>query len=136
VTALDTSVVVAAFATWHELHDAAAREVTPSAVVPAHVVAETYAVLTRMPAPFRLDGDVVADYLRRQWHDRIIAPDAALHGRLASKAASREIMGGSVYDALVGLTAAKHREQLVSMDVRAERTYRALGIEYRLIGLD
>ena len=32
------------------------RAVTQEAVIPAHVVTETYAVLTRMPAPFRMDA--------------------------------------------------------------------------------
>ena len=54
MTALDTSVVIAAFSPWHEAHAAARRVVTPDAVVAAHVVTETYAVLTRMPEPCRI----------------------------------------------------------------------------------
>ena len=67
MTALDTSIVIAAFAPWHEAHRAARRAVTPEAVIPAHVVTETYAVLTRMPEPFRMDARLVADYLAQQW---------------------------------------------------------------------
>ena len=69
MTALDTSVVIAAFAPWHESHEAARHAVTPDAVVPAHVVTETYAVLTRMPEPFRMEAATVATYLARQWAD-------------------------------------------------------------------
>ncbi|MGV1007695.1 MAG: PIN domain-containing protein [Dermatophilaceae bacterium] len=48
----DTSVVVAAFLSWHEQHEQARqallRDVT---AVPAHVLAEAFNVLTRLPAP-------------------------------------------------------------------------------------
>lgn len=134
MTALDTSVVVAAFSPWHEAHDAARRAVTADAVVPAHVVTETYAVLTRMPEPFRLDAATVADYLTRQWGGRVIAPDAGLIESLSATAAAAGITGGGTYDALVGLTAQSFGHELMSLDLRAERTYRSLGVAYRLLG--
>jgi predicted nucleic acid-binding protein len=133
VTALDTSVVIAAFAPWHEAHTAARRAVTPEAVVPAHVVMETYAVLTRMPEPFRMDAATVAEYLARQWGGRVIAPDAELCGSLTTAAATAGVTGGGTYDALVGLTAHSFGHELLSLDLRAERTYRTLGIAYRLL---
>ena len=133
MTALDTSVVIAAFAPWHEAHAEARRAVTPDAVVPAHVVTETYAVLTRMPEPFRMDASTVAAYLNRQWGGRVIAPDAALYESLTTAAARARVMGGGTYDALVGLTAHSFGHELLSLDLRAERTYRALGIDCRLL---
>lgn len=42
-------------------------------------------------------------------------------------------MGSSKYDALVGLTAHRFDHQLLSLDLRAERTYRSVGIGYRLL---
>ena len=133
MTALDTSVVIAAFAPWHEAHTAARRVVTAGAVVPAHVVTETYAVLTRMPEPFRMDASTVAEYLARQWGGRVIAPDADLYGSLTAAAATAGVIGGGTYDALVGLTAHSFGHELLSLDLRAERTYRFLGIAYRLL---
>jgi predicted nucleic acid-binding protein len=133
VTALDTSVVIAAFAPWHEAHAVARREVTPEAVVPAHVVTETYAVLTRMPEPFRMDAATVAAYIARQWGGRVIAPDAELYESLTTAAATAGVTGGGTYDALVGLTAHSFGHELLSLDLRAERTYRTLGIGYRLL---
>jgi predicted nucleic acid-binding protein len=133
VTALDTSVVIAAFAPWHEAHAAARRAVTPDAVVPAHVVTETYAVLTRMPEPFRMDAATVAAYLARQWGGKVIAPDAELYESLPAAAATVGVLGGGTYDALVGLTADRFGHELLSLDLRAERTYRSLGISYRLL---
>ena len=41
--------------------------------------------------------------------------------------------GGGTYDALVGLTAHSVGHELLSLDLRAERTYRSLGIAYRLL---
>jgi len=133
VTALDTSVVIAAFAPWHEAHAVARRAVTSDAVVPAHVVTETYAVLTRMPEPFRMDAATVAEYSRRQWHGRIVVPERGLYESLTATAAAVGVTGGGTYDALVALTAAASGHELLSLDLRAERTYRALGIRYRLL---
>ena len=104
MTALDSSVVIAAFAPWHEAHAAARRAVTLDAVVPAHVVTETYAVLTRMPEPFRMDATTVAEYLTRQWGGRVVAPDAEVYESLTAVAAAAGVTGGGTYDALVGLT--------------------------------
>lgn len=106
---------------------------TPDAVVPAHVVTETYAVLTRMPEPFRMDSAVVAEYLSRQWGGRVIGPDVDLYEELPAAAVRAGVMGGGTYDALVGLTAHSCGHELLSLDLRAERTYRALGIAYRLL---
>lgn len=133
MTALDTSVVIAAFAPWHESHTAARQAVTPEAVIPAHVATETYAVLTRMPEPFRMDAQTVASYLAGQWGGRVIAPDAELYESLTTAVAAAGVMGGSTYDALVGLTAQRFGHRLLSLDLRAERTYRSLGIDYCLL---
>lgn len=133
MTALDTSVVIAAFAPWHESHAEARHAVTLGAVVPAHVVTETYAVLTRMPEPFRMDSATVATYLSRQWGGRVIAPAAEVYESLPAAAATGGVTGGNTYDALVGLTAHSFGHELLSLDLRAERTYRSLGIAYRLL---
>ena len=133
MTALDSSVVIAAFAPWHEAHSVALRAVSPDAVVPAHVVTETYAVLTRMPEPFRMDAATVAEYLARQWGERVIVPDAELYESLPTAVAVAGVTGGATYDALVGLTAHSHGHELLSLDQRAERAYRSLGIAYRLL---
>ncbi|HPY23738.1 MAG TPA: PIN domain-containing protein [Mycobacterium sp.] len=133
MTALDTSVVIAAFAPWHDAHTPARRAVTPDAVVPAHVVAATYAVLTRMPAPFRMDAATVAEYLQRQWGGRVITPDVGVYESLIEAAPAAGVTGGGTYDALVGLTARRFGHELLSLDLRAERTYRTLGIPHRLL---
>ena len=87
----------------------------------------------RMPEPFRMDAATAADYLSRQWGGRVIAPDADLYASLPVTAVAVGVSGGGTYDALVGLTAHHHGHELLSLDLRAERTYRSLGIAYRLL---
>lgn len=43
------------------------------------------------------------------------------------------IEGGTVYDALVGLTVAEAGTMLLTRDVRAIETYRRLGVETELV---
>lgn len=52
-----------------------------------------------------------------------------LRGRLAALG----IVGGSVYDALVGQAAAANGRILLTRDRRAVRTYRSLEVEYRFV---
>ena len=47
--------------------------------------------------------------------------------------ARASVMGGRHYDGLVALTAQAHERTLISLDLTAERTYRLLGIQYRLL---
>lgn len=51
MTAVDTSLVVAAFASWHERHEAARRAMDGGVRLIEHCALETYSVLTRLPAP-------------------------------------------------------------------------------------
>ncbi len=61
---VDTSVTVAAFLSWHERHAMARTAVLSGIVgVPAHVLAETYSVLTRLPAGHRVSADAAMAYL-------------------------------------------------------------------------
>lgn len=76
-----------------------------------------------------MDAATVAEYPARQWGGRVIAPDADLYASLTATAAT----GGGTYDALVGLTAHSFGHELLSLDLRAERIYRSLGIAYRLL---
>jgi len=63
---------------------------------------------------------------------RLILPSdqrAELLGRLVDSG----VVGGRVYDALIGLTAAAHAEPLSSCDRRASPTYRHLGVDTELV---
>jgi predicted nucleic acid-binding protein len=124
----DSSVLVAAFSTWHAQHAealSAAREVRS---LIAHAELEAYSVLTRLPEPFRLSAADVASYLRAQFPgERLVLPARARRG-LVERLADAGIVGGRVYDALIGLTARAHDLPLLTCDARAARTYHALGV--------
>jgi len=53
--------------------------------------------------------------------------------RLLAHLAHEGIAGGSVYDALVGATAAEHGLPLATRDRRSVDTYRAFDIERQLL---
>jgi predicted nucleic acid-binding protein len=133
VNALDTSVVVAALVGWHEAHDVARRAAIGNAV-PAHVLVEAHAVLTRLPSPHRL-STAVAGHLLLEWFPpaRVLVPPDDLAGSIVSRLVEADVAGGASYDALVGLTAASHGLELVTRDRRAARTYDAFGVRYELI---
>jgi predicted nucleic acid-binding protein len=135
VNALDTSVVVPALLTWHAAHDRCRPHAVGSAI-PAHALLETFAVLTRLPAPHRLAITDAATLLTRRFPpiDRLPAPDD-LQGQLIERLAAADISGGASYDALVALTAHHHGRVLLTRDRRAARTYRSLGIEFTMLAV-
>jgi hypothetical protein len=52
---------------------------------------------------------------------------------LRERLARLDIVGGSVYDALVGHAAVTNHRALLTRDRRAERTYRSLDVEYQFL---
>lgn len=133
MTALDTSVAVPALVSWHEHHELC-RRAAAGARLPAHVLVETYSVLTRLPAPHRMSGDDVAALLARRFAPGdVLATPAALQRSIVQRAAAAGVEGGSIYDALVGLTARQHGQRLLTRDARAVRVYEILGVEHELL---
>lgn len=132
--AADTSLVVAAFASWHEHHQAARNIVDEGVRLIEHCALETYSVLTRLPPPHRCAGDVARDYLRLRFVSPYLRLDAESFKEFVLQLPEREITGGAAYDALVAATAAKNGAQLVSCDKRACATYDAFGVKAILIG--
>jgi predicted nucleic acid-binding protein len=131
--ALDTSVVIAAVLAWHEEH-ATARDAADGGAAPAHVVLESYSVLTRLPSPHRVTPTVATELLDGWFPSkRILLPGAALVRSLTARLGNAGVEGGAAYDALIGLTAAEHGAELLTRDARAARTYEALSVPYRLL---
>ncbi len=131
--ALDTSVVVPALASWHEAHQIT-RRAARGGVVPAHVNLEAYAVLTRLPPPYRLDPTVARELLAAWFPSKqILVPSARLHRSMVNQISEAGIVGGACYDAVIGLTAQSHGAELLTRDARARRTYDILGIRYRVV---
>jgi len=125
--AVDSSVVVAAFATWHE-HHALARVVMSSRPrLVAHAAVESYSVLTRLPPPHRANPSIVHAFITQRFAEPYLALSEAGYQELLTTLATRQILGGPAYDALIAFTAAEHHATLLSLDQRATTTYEAVG---------
>lgn len=131
--AVDTSVVVAAFATWHEGHAAARAALLQDTRLPAHVAVETYSVLTRLPPPHRAEATLVEAFLRQRFPGPVLVLPEQAYQRLLKEASRSGIAGGAVYDALIGLTAAAADLPLLTRDRRAVRTYELMGAQVELL---
>lgn len=101
--------------------------------LPGHCLIEVYSTLTRLPAPFRAAPGIVSAYLRDQFEDRIIVPDAATVASLPDRLAAAGLVGGVAYDALIGVTAAAAGAQLATLDRRAARAYELLEIPFAIV---
>lgn len=131
--AVDTSVVVAGFASWHEGHSAAQRALKQRPRLPAHVALEVYSVLTRLPPPHRAAAGVVVSFLKDRFRSPVLMLSAEEHVELLHAAADRGITGGALYDALVAATAKHAGATLLTRDRRAIRTYETLRTTYELL---
>jgi predicted nucleic acid-binding protein len=134
VIAADTSVLVAAFASWHEHHEAAFAAIARVDAVVGHCLLETYSVLTRLPAPHRMTADVVSRYLRDMFSGhRVLGLTPLDQRKLVTMCAARGVSGGAVYDALIAASCARSRARLLTLDSRAHQTYAALAIEHEML---
>lgn len=125
---IDTSVLVAAFSTWHERHREANALVSPDVPLIAHCAAECFSVLTRLPPPQRIAPGDAADWLSRRFPEPWLTLSADGYAGLIARAPQLGITGGAIYDGIVAETAREANLTLKSFDVRARATYRALGV--------
>jgi predicted nucleic acid-binding protein len=121
-------VVVAAFASWHESHEAARKILDGRLELIEHCALETYSVLTRLPPPHRVSAELVRDFLAARFPRPFlrVAPEAYRDFILGLP--GRGIVGGAAYDALVAATAAACDAELVSCDRRALSVYERYGL--------
>jgi predicted nucleic acid-binding protein len=132
--AADTSLVVAAFASWHELHQLA-RPVLDSGVrLIEHCALETYSVLTRLPPPHRCAGVVVRDFIRARFLHPFLRLDVAKYREFVMHLPEHDVSGGAAYDALVAATAAGCGADLVTCDRRAAAVYESYGVRTTFLG--
>jgi predicted nucleic acid-binding protein len=131
--AVDTSVVVAAFASWHQSHRSAATALARRPRVPAHVLIESYSVLTRLPPPHRAAGELVAAFLRERFEESPLTLPPNAYLPLLARASEAGVVGGSLYDLLVSATAAHAGARLLTRDRRATAVYELSGVDYELI---
>jgi predicted nucleic acid-binding protein len=130
----DTSAIVAAFSPWHPLHEPARAALRGVTDLVAHAELEAYSVLTRLPAPFRAEPAVAAEYLRRRFPGARLALSAAQRRSLVGRLATAGVAGGRTYDAAIGATAREADRELVTCDQRAVPVYERMSARFRLIG--
>lgn len=132
--AVDTSVVVAGIASWHEAHKAASAALTRQPRLPAHVALESFSVLTRLPPPHRFPARLVGELLAARFPEALLTLPASQQKALVDIAAISEVAGGSIYDALVAATAKHSGATLLTRDRRAEPIYDLVGVRFDFVG--
>jgi predicted nucleic acid-binding protein len=126
VKAADTSLVVTAFASWHDKHDGARRALDDGLRLRA----------LRAPNVLRSHPPAAAPSRSRGARARL--PDGALPRAVVatepeSVSPAREVSGGAAYDALVAAVAAEHGCELVTCDRRAAPIYERYAIRVSML---
>ena len=119
--ALDTSCMVAAVCGWHARHAAAAAEIEgrldrgERMAIAAHAIAETYAVLTRLPAPHRLAPSDAWTLVRTNFVDNaaLVTLDGPAHVAVLEELAREGLGGGRTYDGLIAACALASRAKVL-----------------------
>jgi len=131
--AADTSLVIAAFASWHESHEAARRALDGGLRLIEHCALETYSVLTRLPPPHRTSSGVVRGFLTARFPQPFLRLSEQAYKAFILGLPDHGVTGGAAYDALVAATAAGCNAELVTCDRRALPIYERYGIRTRLL---
>jgi predicted nucleic acid-binding protein len=131
--AADSSLVVAAFASWHESHVAARRALDGGLRLIEHCALEAYSVLTRLPPPHRSTGAVVRDFLEIRFPDPYLSLSDRAYKDFIRRLPDNGVTGGAAYDALVAATAAASGAVLVTCDRRALPLYERFGVRAEIL---
>ena len=131
--AADTSLVVAAFASWHENHEAARRALDGGLRLIEHCALETYSVVTRLPAPHRTSSAVVREFLGTRFPQPFLRLSAQAYRDFILGLPDYDVTGGAAYDALVAATAAACGLGLVTCDRRALPIYERYGVRIQML---
>jgi len=127
--------MVAAVCTWHEHHERAARQIEQrltsgeELLVAVAALVEAYAVLTRLPPPYRLSPTDARALIGANFMGdtaEIVALGVEPYVRLLQSAPERNIAGGAIYDAVIlaaGLAAGA--DVLLTFN---DRQFRALAV--------
>jgi len=137
--ALDSSYIIALTADWHAQHARTLRSHTKlegqaEILLPLHAIAESYSVLTRLPAPYRLSAQLASQSLSENFVKR--ATTVALKPehvwRLIAELARLGIVGSQIYDALIAASAAEaHAKVLMTWNPKHFLSIAPAGLEIR-----
>lgn len=134
MNAVDTSVAIPAFASWHPAHARTLEIINAGVLLPAHAALETFSVLTRLPAPHRASPSSVLEFLEKSFEGDWLTLSGPSVRRGVAELAGRGIHGGSTYDGFIGLTARSAGATLMTRDLRARTVYDLLGVDVEYIG--
>ena len=132
----DTNCLVALLSPRHEHHDRVFQEIErrldadETMAVAGQTLVETYAVLTRLPAPHRLSAEDCRTLIEANFSNdtvAIIALAANDYRRLIHDAPEHGIAGGRLYDAVIAACA--RSAQAATLLTFNERHFAALGGE-------
>lgn len=129
----DPSVLVAALAEWHPLHDVSRAALKDEErVLVAHAAVEATSVLSRMPEPFRVEPQMVFEGLSHEYQAPWLVLSGVDQQACLGLAVDAGLRGGALYDALIAATAHEHGATLLSADLRAREAYEVVGarVEY------
>ncbi len=128
----DSSVLIAALASYHSAHEQAVDAVGDAPGLIVHVAFETCSVLSRMPEGQRMEAKVVLDAIERGFPEPWLVLDQEAQRSCLRRAVDAGLRGGALYDALIAATAHEHGATLLSTDLRAREAYEVVGarVEY------
>jgi predicted nucleic acid-binding protein len=114
----DTGCMIAAVCAWHERHAEAAGEIggrlraAEPMFLAAPALVESYAVLTRLPPPHRMDPATALRAIEGSFvgQGRTIGLDGRSYPVLIRRLADMGIVGGRVYDAVIAACALREAE--------------------------
>jgi hypothetical protein len=98
-----------------------------------HSALEAYSVLTRLPAPYRMEPAAARAFVKESCAPKLLHLPATAFASLLDSLPQVEVVGGAVYDALIGATAAAAEATLLTLDSRALPTYEAVGARAELV---
>ncbi len=101
--------------------------------LPGHVLLEAVSSLTRLPGGHAVPVDVATQAVLEVFPGSPLVLGPVDYLSLVNALGRNNIVGGAAYDALIAATAKAAGAHLLSRDRRAERTYRAIGVDYELL---
>jgi hypothetical protein len=126
-------VVVAGLSRWHDEYEAATAALDGVTALPAHVLTEAYSVLTRLPRGLAVGAEAAAHVITSRFPDAPLQLGAADRRSVLATLAGAGVSAGASYDGLVALEAMAHGRILLTLDGRAQDTYRRLGVAFRAL---
>jgi predicted nucleic acid-binding protein len=105
----DSNVMIKALAQWQDDHETARDEIEgrlragDRMVLAGHAVLETFSVLTRMPAPYRIAPAAALRAIQANYLERgaLVSLEAEAYPSLLTDLAAQGVAGGRTYDAVI-----------------------------------